>query len=99
MGCLGARGVVATHNRAAARSAARGGGIRVSEEDALLCQGVDVRRLHRARFGDVVTLHILPTEVSGQYEDDIGLRGGVAADCAAQQDSEEGELVFDHSGF
>ena len=93
---LGAGGMVAAHDRASARRAARSGRIRMAEENAALRKSVHIRCIRRTRRIDVVAFQLLPTEVVGEHENDVRRRCGVGGN--GQSEAEAKQSAFDH-GF
>ena len=75
MSLLSSRRMHTTHDGTPRRCTGRCRGVGLPEHHASLCKCVNVWRLRRRRFINVVTLDILPAEIVGQDQDDIRLGG------------------------
>ena len=63
----------ATENGRPTGGANRSWGVGLPEHHPPLGEGIHVWRLHRGRLVDVVTFDILPAEIIGEEQDDVGL--------------------------
>jgi len=73
MGLLQSRWVLAADHRATARCTSRCWRIGLPKQHASLCQRVNVRRFERRTLVHIIALHVLPAEVVGIHQDNIGL--------------------------
>jgi hypothetical protein len=60
----------------------------MAEENATLGESVDIRSIRWARRVDVVALRLLPTEVVGEYENDIRSGCGVGGNGQSKAEGE-----------
>ena len=66
-------GMISAQNRSTRRRTGRSGRIGLPKEHPLFRQRIEIRRFHRRRCVDVIALHILPTEIIGEQQNNIRL--------------------------
>jgi len=82
----------AAHDGTTGGSTRRGGRVRLPELDPFPGQGVNVRGLHGAGVVNVVAFDVLPAEIIGQDEDDVGLfRSGFGNEGCQRSQHEQNE--------
>ena len=91
VGLLRAGGMVPAHDGAARGCAGGSGGVGLPEFDAFLREGIEIRCLHGGWVIDIVAFHILPAEVIGEDEDDIGLRRALGSMQVAKENNKNEE--------
>lgn len=91
VGLLRTGRMVPAHDGAAGRGAGGCGRVGLPKLDALFCQGIDVGSLHGGGGVDVVAFYILPAEVIGENEDNVGLSWACGAGVEGAKESEREE--------
>ena len=91
VGLLRTGRMVPAHDGAARGCAGGSGRVGLPEFDAFLRESIEIRCLHGRWVIDIVALHILPAEVIGEDEDDIGLRRPCAVSMQGSKKSEKNE--------
>ena len=86
MGHAGADGVATRHERGATRGTDFGGGIELREAQAFGGHAIQVRRLDGRM---AVATEVTVTEVVGQDDDDVRLRGGVGSEGEGRQQGQQ----------